>query len=134
MEYSAIALFNSIIRGFISNPLERYLSNISLDMEGLIIIIFVIQYWPVIMHTLTFCIVGGAYKSGKFPALGSLLYLFVFWANNKVLSFIVTTFGNIGIIPVIIIFVIICVFEFIGMCKLRAGILRRKLLYIRSWK
>ncbi len=132
MEYSAINLFSSIIREFISNPLEGYLANISLDMEGVIIIIFIIQYWPAIMHTLTFGIVGGAYKSGEFPALGSLLYLFVFWANNKVLSFIVTTFGNIGIIPVIIIFIIICVFEFIGMCKLRAGILRRKLLYIRS--
>lgn len=134
MEYSAIALFSSIIREFISNPLEGYLANISLDMEGLIIIIFIIQYWPAIMHTLTFGIVGGAYKSGEFPALGSLLYLFVFWANNKVLSFIVTTFGNIGIIPVIIIFIIICVFEFIGMCKLRAGILRRKLLYLRRQK
>ena len=134
MEYSAIALFSSIIREFISNPLEGYLANISLDMEGLIIIIFIIQYWPAIMHTLTFGIVGGAYKSGEFPALGSLLYLSVFWANNKVLSFIVTTFGNIGIIPVIIIFIIICVFEFIGMCKLRAGILRRKLLYLRRQK
>lgn len=134
MEYSAIALFSSIIREFISNPLEGYLANISLDMEGLIIIIFIIQYWPAIMHTLTFGIVGGAYKSGEFPALGSLLYLSVFWANNKVLSFIVTTFGNIGIIPVIIIFIIICVFEFIGMCKLRAGILRKKLLYLRRQK
>ena len=134
MEYSAIALFSSIIREFISNPLEGYLANISLDMEGLIIVIFIIQYWPAIMHTLTFGIVGGAYKSGEFPALGSLLYLSVFWANNKVLSFIVTTFGNIGIIPVIIIFIIICVFEFIGMCKLRAGILRKKLLYLRRQK
>ena len=132
MNYNLIALFSSIIREFISNPLEVYLSNISLDVEGIIILIFIIQYWPVIMHTLTFGIVGGAYKSGEFPALGSLLYLFVFWANNKVLSFIVTAFGNIGIIPVIIIFIIICVFEFIGMSKLRAGILRRKLLYIRS--
>ena len=66
MEYSAIALFSSIIREFISNPLEGYLANISLDMEGLIIIIFIIQYWPAIMHTLTFGIVGGAYKSGNF--------------------------------------------------------------------
>lgn len=130
MHFNTIATINSFIREFISNPLEGYLSNISLDMEGIIVLIFIIQYWPAIMHTLTFGIVGGAYKSGEFPMIGSLLYLFVFWANNKVLNFIVTTFGNIGIIPVIIIFIIICVFEFIGMCKLRVGILRRKLLYL----
>lgn len=132
MIYNLTDIFSSLIREFISNPLEVYLSNISLDMEGLIILIFIIRYWPAIMHILTFCVVAGAYRRGEFPTLGSLLYLFVFWANNKILSFIVTTIGNIGMIPVIIIFIIICIFEFIGMRKLREVILRRILLYIRS--
>ena len=123
MIYSLTAIFSSLIREFINNPLEGYLSNISLDMEGLIVLTFIIQFWPAIMHMLTFAIVGGAYKKGECPVLGSLLYLVVFIINNKILSFIITTFGNIGLIPVIVIFVVICVFEFIGMCRLREGIL-----------
>lgn len=119
MDYTTVALFNSFIREFIDNPLEEYLSNMSIDIEWFIVLIFVIKCWPVIMYTLTFGIVGGVYRSGECPILGSFLYLFVFWANNKMLSFIVTSFGGIGITPVVIIFLVICLFEFMGMCKLR---------------
>lgn len=122
MDYNTVALFNGFIREFIDNPLEEYLSNMPVNIEWFMILIFVIKCWPVIMHTLTFGIVGGVYRRGECPILGSFLYLFVHWANNKILGFIVTNFGGIGITLVIIIFLIICLFEFIGMRNLRDAI------------
>lgn len=76
-----------------------------------------------IMHALTFAVVGGAYKKGEFVALGSVLYLIVFAVNSKILNWIVLWLGGFGIGWVVFTFFIICLLEYIGMCKVRNYIL-----------
>lgn len=119
MQYQVISLFSSIIREFINNPLESYIQNISLNITGVAIIIFVLKYWPVIMHWLTFKIVGGIYKKNECPPIGSMLYLFVFLINSKLLKLIVKAFGNTGILLGLALFFMICAIEFVSFCKLR---------------
>ena len=123
MEHIITSTISSFIRGFIENPLEIFLSSIPLRIEGMVILIFIIKYWPMIMHTLTFAVVGGAYKKGEFPALGSILYLIVFAINSKILNWIVLWLGVFGIGWVVCAFLIVCLLEYIGMCKARNYIL-----------
>lgn len=123
MIYNLTALFSSFIREFIDNPFEEYLSSIPIDITGMFMIIFIISYWPVIMHTLTFGIVGGVYKSGECATIGSLLYLLTFWINTRILKFIIQMIGFLGITPVLVVFLLVCLLEYIGMCKLRNSII-----------
>ena len=104
---------------FIENPLESLISYNNLTFERFAWIIFILQYWPMIMHTLTFGIVGTIYKRGELPALGSLLYLLTYWVNSNILKALVSLLGTYGLSIVIISFLLICFLESIVMNKLR---------------
>ncbi len=119
MEYFLISQLSAIIRMFIENPLESLISYNNLTFERFAWIIFILQYWPMIMHTLTFGIVGTIYERGEFPVLGSILYLLTYWVNSKILRALVSLFGRYGLSIVIILFLLICFLESIVMNKLR---------------
>lgn len=119
MSYIIISQFSSFLRMFIDNPLESLIPKDAMTMDGMMILVFVIQYWPIIMHKLTYGIVGGAYRSGELPALGSLLYLLVCVANHKLLGWLVSLLGMFGLYVVIVPFMIICLIEFTLMCVIR---------------
>lgn len=119
MEYFLISQLSAIIRMFIENPLESLISYNNLTFERFAWIIFILQYWPMIMHTLTFGIVGTIYKRGELPALGSLLYLLTYWVNSNILKALVSLLGTYGLSIVIISFLLICFLESIVMNKLR---------------
>ena len=59
MIYNLTALFSGFIREFIDNPFEEYLTNIPIDINGMFMMVFIVSNWPLIMHVLTFGIVGG---------------------------------------------------------------------------
>ena len=122
MEYILISQLSGIIRMFIENPLESLISYNNLTIEGFAWLVFIFQYWPTIMHTLTFGIVGGIYRKGEFPALGSTLYLLTYWINSNILKFLVSFLGTYGLVTVIIPFLVICLLEFFGMHKLRMNV------------
>lgn len=122
MDFVIVSFLSKFFRMFIDNPLESLISYSNLTIEGFFDIIFIIKYWPLIMGTLTYWIVGGIYKKGEFPALGSALYLFTFWVNSKLLKFLVSLFGVYGLTAAIIPFLVICLLEFIMMHKLRVNI------------
>lgn len=122
MGYFIVAQLSSIIRMFIENPLELLISYDNLTVERLLNLLFILRYWPMIMHTLTFEIVGGIYNRGEFPALGAALYLLTFWINSNILKFLVSLLGTYGLVTVIIPFLAICLLEFIGMHKLRMNV------------
>lgn len=122
MSYFIISQLSSILRMFIENPLEPLISYNNLNARGLFDMVFIVQYWPMIMHTLTFGIVGGIYRRGEFPALGSTLYLLTYWINSNILKFLVSLLGTYGLAAVIIPFLAICLLEFIGMHKLRMNL------------
>ena len=122
MSYTVVSQIFGLVRMFIDNPLEALISYESITMKGIIEGMFIIQYWPAIMHMLTFIVVGGVYKSGEFPLLGSVLYFLVFWLNSQLLTFLVSTFGVFGLYTVIIPFMIICLIELILMCVIRENL------------
>lgn len=119
MEYFLISQLSAIIRMFIENPLESLISYNNLTFERFAWIIFILQYWPMIMHTLTFGIVGTIYERGELPALGSILYLLTYWVNSNILKALVSLLGTYGLSIVIISFLLICFLESIVMNKLR---------------
>lgn len=119
MEYFLIFQLSAIIRMFIENPLESLISYNNLTFERFAWIIFILQYWPMIMHTLTFGIVGTIYERGELPALGSILYLLTYWINSNILKALVSLLGTYGLSIVIISFLLICFLESIVMNKLR---------------
>ncbi len=119
MEYFLISQLSAIIRRFIENPLESLISYNNLTFERFTWIIFILQYWPMIMHTLTFGIVGTIYERGKLPALGSILYLLTYWVNSNILKALVSLLGTYGVSIVIISFLLICFLESMVMNKLR---------------
>lgn len=119
MEYFLISQLSAIIRMFIENPLESLISYNNLTFERFAWIIFILQYWPMIMHTLTFGIVGTIYERGELPALGSILYLLTYLVNSNILKALVSLLGTYGLSIVIISFLLICFLESIVMNKLR---------------
>ncbi|MBQ6860614.1 MAG: hypothetical protein IJO08_03100 [Clostridia bacterium] len=123
MIYNLISNYSSLIRENIENPLEIFLNEISLNIDGTIIIVFIMLCWPIIMHKLTFFVVSGAYKSGECPPIGALLYLTVFIVNSKILKWLVLCLGSLEIGWIVCAFLIVCLLEYIGMCKARNYIL-----------
>lgn len=70
MPYKAMKVISSLIRMFLlPNPFQEI-------QYGFLINIFIAE--P-LLHIVVFRIVGIVYKRGKAPAIGSLLYLAVYW-------------------------------------------------------
>ena len=96
--YLVIAFFSSIIREFINNPFEGLIDIQNFELSQLPILLFVYQYWPLIMHTLIFGLVGVLYKRNECPPLGSLLYLITYVVNNRLLTWFVNNQWDVSVV------------------------------------
>ena len=96
--YLIIAFFSSIIREFISNPFEGVIDFQNFQLTQIPFMVFVYQYWPVIMHALIFGLVGVLYKRKECPPLGSLLYLVTYVANNRILTWFVNNQWDVSVV------------------------------------
>ena len=67
--YLIIAFFSSIIRELINNPFEGLIDLQNFQLSQLPVLLFVYQYWPIIMHMLIFGLVGVLYKRAVLKAL-----------------------------------------------------------------
>ncbi len=94
--YQFISAFSSLFREFVNNPFEGLIDLQNFQLSQIPIVIFVYQYWPMIMHAMTFCLVGVAYKKKEWPTFGSLLYFCSFLANNFILKCITNWTGSIN--------------------------------------
>ncbi len=115
--YLIIAFFSSVIRDFLSNPFEGLIDLQNFQLSQVPLMIFVYQYWPLIMHTLIFGLVGVLYKRKECPPLGSLLYLVTYVANSKILTWFVNNQWDVSV--VLGAFAVVYIIEILLFSKIR---------------
>ncbi len=115
--YLIVAFLSSIIREFLNNPFEGLIDVQSFQLSQLQVFLFVYQYWPLIMHTLIFTLVGALYKKNECLPLGSLLYLVTYVVNNRMITWFVN--NQWGISAVLGAFTVVYFVEILLFSKIR---------------